>query len=283
LKPDNLFLCQTSEGDTVKLLDFGSVKDKGEQAKKLTVLGTTIGSPFYMAPEQAQGLETLDHRADVWALAAIIYESVVGSVPFVGVNGPSILLEILTKEPKAPSQAAQNAKHPVPPTLDRVMTHAFKKQPGQRIGSVGALADAVGAAYGLTGSHLEWAKVSEGELSSRIAAKLPELMKAPPPAAVSNVADSFFGEADALDTFDAPAPAPAPAMAAPAYQAGPAPYQAAAGGYQAGPPVSVGNQFRDDVPMGLPKNNGNLMLFLAVGGGALVLGILIAIALVLLK
>jgi serine/threonine-protein kinase len=75
LKPDNLFLCQTSEGDTVKLLDFGSVKDKGESAKKLTVLGTTIGSPFYMAPEQAQGLDTLDHRADVWALAAIIYES----------------------------------------------------------------------------------------------------------------------------------------------------------------------------------------------------------------
>ncbi|HVR18838.1 MAG TPA: serine/threonine-protein kinase, partial [Polyangiaceae bacterium] len=68
LKPDNLFLCQTRDGDIVKILDFGSVKDKTEGAKKLTVLGTTIGSPFYMAPEQAQGLETLDHRADVWAL-----------------------------------------------------------------------------------------------------------------------------------------------------------------------------------------------------------------------
>ncbi len=65
LKPDNIFLCQTREGDIVKLLDFGSVKDKAETAKKLTVMGTTIGSPFYMAPEQAQGLETLDHRADV--------------------------------------------------------------------------------------------------------------------------------------------------------------------------------------------------------------------------
>jgi len=65
LKPDNLFLCQTSDGDIAKLLDFGSAKDKGESAKKLTVLGTTIGSPFYMAPEQAQGLDTLDQRADV--------------------------------------------------------------------------------------------------------------------------------------------------------------------------------------------------------------------------
>jgi eukaryotic-like serine/threonine-protein kinase len=264
LKPDNLFLCQTSEGDTVKLLDFGSVKDKGESAKKLTVLGTTIGSPFYMAPEQAQGLDTLDHRADVWALAAIIYESVVGSVPFIGVNGPSILLEILTKDPKPPSVAAKGAKHPVPPTLDRVMTHAFKKQAGQRIGSVGALADAVGQAYGLTGVHREWAKVSEAELAARIAAKLPELMTQVAPAASANVADSFFGEADALDAFDSPGGASA-APLAPGHGAAPVHYQA------------------PEIPMGVPKSGGNMLLFLMVGGGALVLGVLLAVVLVLLK
>jgi serine/threonine protein kinase len=264
LKPDNLFLCQTTEGDTVKLLDFGSVKDKGESAKKLTVLGTTIGSPYYMAPEQAQGLDTLDQRADVWALAAIIYESVVGSVPFMGINGPSILLEILTKDPKAPSQAAQNGKHPVPPTLDRVMTHAFKKQAAQRIGSVGALADAVGAAYGLTGTHQEWAKASEADLSARIAAKLPELMVRPAaPAGPGNVADSFFGEADALDTFDSPG-----------------------GSMSARPPAGMQGgpaSFSQDVPMGVPKSGGNMLLWVAVCGGALVLGVLIAVVLVLLK
>src|SRR3954471_7332444 len=176
LKPDNLFLCQTREGDIVKVLDFGSVKDKGESAKKLTVLGTTIGSPFYMAPEQAQGLDTLDHRADVWALAAIIYECVVGRVPFIGNNGPSILLEILTKEPKPPSELGKGQKYPVPPTLDRVMTHAFKKNAGSRIASVGALADAVGAAYGLSGSHLDWARSSEADLSQRIQAAMPSLL-----------------------------------------------------------------------------------------------------------
>lgn len=261
LKPDNLFLCQTSEGDTVKLLDFGSVKDKGESAKKLTVLGTTIGSPYYMAPEQAQGLETLDHRADVWALAAIIYESVVGTVPFIGINGPSILLEILTKEPKPPSQAVKpDAKHPVPPTLDRVMIHAFKKQAAQRIGSVGALADAVGAAYGLTGTHQEWAKASETDLTARINAKLPELMvKVAAPAGPANVADSFFGESDALDTFDSP------------------------GAGSARPPGGMQQPQYVDTPMGVPKSGGNTMLFVAVGAGALVLGVLIAVALVLLK
>ncbi|HSY21494.1 MAG TPA: serine/threonine-protein kinase, partial [Polyangiaceae bacterium] len=72
LKPDNLFLCGTREGDVVKLLDFGSAKVTATPStKKLTVLGTTIGSPYYMAPEQAQGLETLDPRADIFALAAV--------------------------------------------------------------------------------------------------------------------------------------------------------------------------------------------------------------------
>src|SRR5580704_15815193 len=97
LKPDNLFLCGTREGDIVKILDFGSAKDKASNKKKLTQLGTTIGSPFYMSPEQAQGLESIDKRADVFALAAVTYECVTGQVPFSGTNGPSILLAILTK------------------------------------------------------------------------------------------------------------------------------------------------------------------------------------------
>src|SRR5438093_12350503 len=87
IKPDNIFLCGTEEGPVVKLLDFGSVRDNSEGAKKLTVVGTTIGSPFYMSPEQAQGLPDLDHRADVWSIAAIAYEALTGQVPFYGSTG----------------------------------------------------------------------------------------------------------------------------------------------------------------------------------------------------
>ena len=187
-------LCQTREGDIVKILDFGSVKDKGESAKKLTVLGTTIGSPFYMAPEQAQGLDTLDHRADVWSLAAIAYECVTGQVPFAGSNGPSILLEILTKEPQAPSRVAVGQKYPVPPTLDRAMAQAFKKMAALRIPSVGALADAVAAAYGLEGAHQQWAVMPEAEIAARIAEKMPALMQTKVERAPADAADSFFGE-----------------------------------------------------------------------------------------
>lgn len=169
LKPDNLFLCGTHDGDVVKVLDFGSAKDKNKDAKKLTVLGTTIGSPYYMAPEQAQGLETLDARADVFALAAIAYECMCGVVPFYGSNGPSILLAILTKEPDPPSLHAPKAKYHLPPKMDEVMEEALAKNPNIRTKTVGALADAIGSAYGLVGDHKLWAMTPQAVLAQQIA------------------------------------------------------------------------------------------------------------------
>jgi serine/threonine-protein kinase len=168
LKPDNIFLCQTVSGDLSKVLDFGSVKDKNQTAKQLTVMGTTIGSPYYMAPEQAQALETLDQRADVWSLAAIFYEVVAGVVPFKGVNGPSILLEILTKEPLPISEAARGRVYPVPASLDRVLERALTKLASLRTNSAGEFADEVGAAYGLGGDHREWALIDEAQLGAII-------------------------------------------------------------------------------------------------------------------
>jgi len=255
LKPDNIFLCQTREGDIVKILDFGSVKDKSDPTKKLTVMGTTIGSPFYMAPEQAQGLDTLDHRADVWALAAISYEALTGTVPFKGINGPSILLEILTKEPAPPSKAAADGAHPIPPTLDRAMVHAFKKNPTMRTPSIGALADALGHAFGLSGSHKDWAGIPQEELGAQVQARLPEMMAAQAPAA-QDVADGFFGESDSLDA----APGAVGAAMGPAPQV---PYAAV----------------DDDlVPMGVPTSNNTLLLLaVGVGGVALVVGVLIVV------
>jgi serine/threonine-protein kinase len=192
LKPDNLFLCGTREGDVVKILDFGSVKDKNKDAKKLTVLGTTIGSPYYMAPEQAQGLDTLDARADVFALAAIAYECMCGIVPFYGSNGPSILLAILTKEPDPPTLHAPKAKFHIPPKMDEVMEESLAKNPNIRTKSVGALADAIGHAYGLTGDHKQWATVPQAVLAQQVQeAKARVMTVVPPQAAPQAVADPF--------------------------------------------------------------------------------------------
>lgn len=208
LKPENIFLCQTRQGDIVKILDFGSAKDKSAQAKQLTVLGTTIGSPFYMAPEQAQGLASLDHRADVWALAVMVYECLTGDVPFRGPNGPSILVEILSKQPVPVSEAAHGSAYPVPRTVDRVLARALHKSPVGRIASVGALADELGRAYGLPGDHREWASASEADLGQRISDELPRLLSTGrssiPPA---DPVDKFFGEVDALGAVAEPAAA----------------------------------------------------------------------------
>lgn len=198
LKPDNVFLCQTPGGDIVKLLDFGSVKDKSEGSKKLTVMGTTIGSPYYMSPEQAQGLDTLDHRADIWALGAIVFECMAGRVPFQGINGPQILLSILSKEAPAVS-SIDNPRFPIPPLMDGVLAKAFKKTASLRYDTVGDLADAIGHAYGLEGSHLQWAEQPEGELSKLIDGRFDSIMtKAPLTGEPRSAQDSFFGEGDSL-------------------------------------------------------------------------------------
>jgi len=174
LKPDNVFLCGTRDGDVVKVLDFGSVRDNTVGAKKLTVMGTTIGTPFYMSPEQAQGLESLDHRADVWSVATIVYEGLTGKVPFEGTTGPAILLNILASEPKAPSEVSAT----LPKTLDPVMEDALTKNPDIRIKSVVALAERVGKALGLEGDHTTWAKTPEADLAKLIEAGIPAALAA---------------------------------------------------------------------------------------------------------
>ena len=175
LKPDNIFLCGARGGDQTKILDFGSVRDNSAGAKKLTVMGTTIGSPFYMSPEQAQALPELDHRADVWSMAAIVYECLTGTLPFAATTGPAILLAILSNDPAPPSEVGK--AHGVPPTLDPVMEEALAKNAAIRVPSMGALADRIGHAYGLEGSHAEWARTPQDALGARIQRALPALVE----------------------------------------------------------------------------------------------------------
>ena len=243
LKPDNLFLCGTRDGDVVKVLDFGSVKDRSGNRKKLTMLGTTIGSPYYMSPEQAQGLDTIDARADVFALAAVTYECVTGEVPFTGNNGPSILLAIMTKDPVPPSEKARGARYVVPPALDEVLEVALAKNQNIRTRSVGALADAVGRAYGLDGDHKAWATMAQQELARRIA-------QAPAPVRPRAVAP--------LDV--AADPFAAPQVRWPAQPPGPA-----------GEPEPMSSD-ADPEAYGLPSGKPNWWLPLVVGLVALVVG-----------
>lgn len=198
LKPANLYLCQTAEGDNVKVLDFGSVKDTARGARKLTALGTTIGSPDYMSPEQAQGSAALDHRADVWALAVITFEALTGGLPFTAPAPAQMLLAIVSKRPRVASAVARELGRTLPSSLDRALEQGLRKAPSGRYASVGAFADALGHAFGLPGAHDDWASWPERRLTAEIEARLPELLaEARGPAA--SPADDFFGEAGALE------------------------------------------------------------------------------------
>jgi serine/threonine-protein kinase len=163
-----------------------------------------------------------------------------GVVPFAGPTGPAILLAILTRDPSPPSETGK--EHGIPKTLDDVMEEALTKEPDIRIKTIGGLADKFGAAYGLDGNHLEWAKVPQDQLAARIKQGLPAALqrhaqKAAPP----NV--------QAMDA---------------AFQAG-----------SQGGPIAAPSQFDDEgfamgVPQGRPK-----WLVPAVAGAAVLFGALV--------
>ena len=91
LKPENIFLALTANGEMeVKVLDFGIAKLgsalETDGAGNITGTGAVLGTPFYMALEQAYGEKDIDHRADIWALGVILYECLAGVRPVVGDN-----------------------------------------------------------------------------------------------------------------------------------------------------------------------------------------------------
>ncbi|AUX48267.1 protein kinase [Sorangium cellulosum] len=99
LKPDNIFLSERAGMLPVaKLLDFGISQAQGLDgaAMDLTRTGMVMGTPYYMAPEQARGDVELDHRLDLWAVGVILYEGLTGQRPFVARNYNALLVQILT-------------------------------------------------------------------------------------------------------------------------------------------------------------------------------------------
>ncbi|HET6150303.1 MAG TPA: serine/threonine-protein kinase [Polyangia bacterium] len=99
LKPDNVMLVDFfGEGDFVKVMDFGIARSMDALRPQLTMTGQVIGSPAYMAPEQATG-DTPDHRTDVYALGIIFYELLTGRVPFQRPTAMSMLMAHVQEPP----------------------------------------------------------------------------------------------------------------------------------------------------------------------------------------
>lgn len=101
LKPRNLIVCRSSEGrDSTKIVDFGIAKaHQTDRAAVDTTTGATLGTPYYMPPEQARG-EKIDARADVYATGVILYELLTGARPHPGRSYNAIIYHILSKSPE---------------------------------------------------------------------------------------------------------------------------------------------------------------------------------------
>ncbi len=100
LKPENIFITQEENGKTQpKVVDFGIAKLEVEDSQRITQMGAAMGSPAYMSPEQARGLD-VDARTDIWALCVVLYEVLTGQLPFNGNVYTALVVAILEAKPK---------------------------------------------------------------------------------------------------------------------------------------------------------------------------------------
>ncbi len=101
LKPDNLMIAREEQRVQPKILDFGIAKltDPRDRDHKLTEVGMVVGSPDYMSPEQARGLDDIDAGSDIWAICVVLYEAVTGNVPFSASNYNALLRAIVEDDP----------------------------------------------------------------------------------------------------------------------------------------------------------------------------------------
>jgi serine/threonine protein kinase len=131
VKPDNLFLVHRGgQADFLKVLDFGVAKILTSEGTGSTLDGTIIGTPTYMAPEQAAGLP-VDHRADIYAVGNLLYEMLAGHPPFQAPAFGQLVVQIIT-QPPPPLPERLASGEPMPPALAELVLRCLSKEPERR-------------------------------------------------------------------------------------------------------------------------------------------------------
>jgi serine/threonine-protein kinase len=141
LKPQNIFLQRDADAVFPKILDFGISRSLGGGSKSAiaTQQGMILGTPEYMAPEQARGLSDIDKRADIYAMGAIIYEGITGHVPFEAEQLAELIVKIATQT--APEMRA--LRPDVPPLLSECIAQALAPDRESRFADAAAFRKAL--------------------------------------------------------------------------------------------------------------------------------------------
>ena len=149
LKSDNIMLVDTMTGDHAKVLDFGIAKinePEGSSDTGLTAPNLVIGTPQYMSPEQCAQSGEIDARSDIYSFGVILYEMMVGHVPFSG-ESPTI---VMMKHLQDPVPSVLEEREDVPAPVARVVARAMAKVPGHRYQTVAELVEDLTIASGMT-------------------------------------------------------------------------------------------------------------------------------------
>jgi tRNA A-37 threonylcarbamoyl transferase component Bud32 len=141
LKPSNLFCTRRTDGQfVVKVLDFGiSKRVDAEAGMSVTRTNTVMGSPLYMSPEQLRSTRDVDHRTDIWAFGIILFELLVGRVPFDG----ETFTEVAVKASTEPPASLRRLRPDAPPGLEAIVEKCLAKAPNGRYADVAAFATAL--------------------------------------------------------------------------------------------------------------------------------------------
>ena len=127
IKPSNLFLTARAAGETtLKILDFGV--SKIVDSPSITLNGAIVGTPAYMAPEQAIGSSSTDARADVYGAGAVLYRMLTGTAPHAGDNPDDVLRKIVASKPTALRRLVVH----IPRKLEAAIEASMRKDPSQR-------------------------------------------------------------------------------------------------------------------------------------------------------
>ncbi|MEZ4403731.1 MAG: serine/threonine-protein kinase [Kofleriaceae bacterium] len=148
MKPENVFLLQDPDPDFVKIMDFGISKfiTDRESKVRLTATGAVIGTPVYMAPEQAMGTGEIDARVDLYAVGVMLYELLAGRPPF---EAPTYIA-LVSQHLSMPPPPLQLARPDLPTSLVVAVHRALEKDPAARFSSAAVMAAALPSEAELT-------------------------------------------------------------------------------------------------------------------------------------